>query len=174
METTNGKVSGSTMRSKKGKEILAFRGLPYAKPPVGDLRFRRSEPAEAWTGVLDGTRESQKCLQPNVLMPTLPLLEGGEDCLYLNVYTKQPVIGGVTSGSSLLPVVVYLHGGAFVVGSCEAMLYGPQILLDRELVLVALNYRYTSVHTVQLYSNCTVQQLCCTTVHELYCTTTVL
>ena len=148
------------MRSKKGKEILAFRGLPYAKPPVGDLRFRRSEPAEAWTGVLDGTRESQKCLQPNVLMPTLPLLEGGEDCLYLNVYTKQPVTGG----SSLLPVLVYLHGGAFVVGSCEAMLYGPQILLDRELVLVALNYRYCIYCT-------TVQQLYCTTVQQLYCIT---
>ena len=135
VKTRNGAVSGSTMRSRKGARILSFRGIPYARPPVGDMRFRRSEPAQSWTGVLDGTKESKKCLQPNVLMPQLPFLTGGEDCLYLNVYTKQ------TKPSALLPVIVYIHGGAFVVGSCEAMLYGPQVLLDREVVMVGINYR---------------------------------
>ena len=65
----------------------------------------------------------------------MPFLTGGEDCLYLNVYTKQ------TDPPVLRPVIVYIHGGAFVVGSCEAMLYGPQVLLDREVVMVGINYR---------------------------------
>ena len=69
VKTRNGAVSGSTMQSRKGARILSFRGIPYARPPVGDLRFRRSQPAQPWTGVLDGTKESKKCLQPNVLMP---------------------------------------------------------------------------------------------------------
>ena len=59
------------------------------KPPVGDLRFRRSQPSEPWDGVLNGTKEAKKAFQPNVLMPESCLREGGEDCLYLNVYTGQ-------------------------------------------------------------------------------------
>ena len=121
METNTGAVLGSTMKSRTGKTIFSFRGVPYAKPPVGSLRFRRSEPVPAWSGVLDGTRESKKCLQPNVLAPNFPLLEGGEDCLYLNVYTKHCPLPG-TDQAPLLPVIVFLHGGAFVLGSCEAML----------------------------------------------------
>ena len=118
--TGNGPVSGSTMTSRTGKKIFAFRGIPYGKPPVGELRFRRSEPVGGWTGVLDGTQEAGKCLQSNLLVPEL--LEGGEDCLYLNVYTKS-----LSPASPLLPVIVYLHGGCFLYGSNEAMLYGPSL-----------------------------------------------
>jgi len=145
VETNKGSVKGSKMKTRKGKKIFAFRGIPYAKPPVGKLRFRRSEPAEPWEGLLDGTKESKKSYQPNVLLPESAFREGREDCLYLNVYTKSyPSSGdGVLPDQEppLLPVLVFLHGGAFVVGSCEAMLYGPQVLLDREVVLVGVNYR---------------------------------
>ena len=110
------------MTSRKGKKIFAFRGIPYGKPPVGELRFRRSEPVADWTGVLDGTKEAGKCLQPNPLVADLPIMEGGEDCLYLNVYTKS-----LSPASPLLPVIVYLHGGCFLYGSNEAMLYGPSL-----------------------------------------------
>lgn len=133
------------MKTKQGKKIFAFRGIPYGKPPVGELRFRRSEPIEPWSGVLNCQRESRKSFQPNVLAPESPFREGGEDCLYLNVYTKDYLNvgdGPVNSDEvNLLPVVVFLHGGAFVVGSCEAFLYGPQVLLDRDIVLVGVNYR---------------------------------
>jgi len=149
VETEKGPIRGSKMKSKKGKRIFAFRGIPYAKPPVGDLRFKRSEPFGSWEGLLDGTNESKKAYQPNVLSPKSPFHEGGEDCLYLNVYTKAywDWDWGQTNGpvpqneQEDLPVVVFLHGGAFVVGSCESMLYGPQVLLDRDIVLVGLNYR---------------------------------
>ena len=133
------------MKSKKGKKIYAFRGIPYAKPPVGSRRFRRSELFGPWKGTLNGAKESKKAFQPNVLMPKSPFIEGGEDCLYLNVYTKrlnQSVDGPLLQEEEdLFPVVVFLHGGAFVVGSCESMLYGPQVLLDRDIVLVGVNYR---------------------------------
>ena len=126
------------MKSKKGKKIFAYRGIPYAKPPLGSLRFKRSEPFGSWEGTLDGTKEAKKSFQPNVLSPKSPFRQGGEDCLYLNVYTKQ--MRQANDGQTL-PVVVYFHGGAFVVGSCESMLYGPQVLLDRDIVLVGVNYR---------------------------------
>lgn len=145
VKTENGKVCGSEMKSKQGKKIFAFRGIPYAKPPTGNRRFRRSEPGDPWTGVRDGTREAGKSYQPNVLMPGSPFRDGGEDCLYLNVYTKRferEGDGPVESEEPrALPVIVFLHGGAFVVGSCESMLYGPQVLLDRDVVLVGVNYR---------------------------------
>ena len=143
--TRNGLIRGSEMKSKQGKKIFAFRGIPYAKPPVGDRRFRRSEPAEPWCGVRDGTSEARKSYQPNVLMPGSPFRDGGEDCLYLNVYTKRFEREGdgpvEAEEPRALPVIVFLHGGAFVVGSCESLLYGPQVLLDKELVLVGVNYR---------------------------------
>ena len=145
VETKSGVIRGSKMKSKKGKKILAFRGIPYGKPPTGELRFKRSEPFGSWVGTLDGTKESKKSYQPNVLLPKSPFIQGGEDCLYLNVYTKKirnPNDGGKPQTEDHpLPVVVFLHGGAFVVGSCESMLYGPQVLLDRDIVLVGLNYR---------------------------------
>ena len=87
----------------------------------------------------DGTSEARKSYQPNVLMPGSPFRDGGEDCLYLNVYTKR--FERESEEPRALPVIVFLHGGAFVVGSCESLLYGPEVLLDRDLVMVGVNYR---------------------------------
>ena len=90
-----------------------------AKPPVGDLRFRRSEPCDPWEGILDGTKEARKSFQPNVFLPESAFREGGEDCLRLNVYTKAYHNSGdgivPDQDIALLPVLVFLHGGAFVV-----------------------------------------------------------
>ena len=88
VETSNGTIRGSKMKSKQGKKIYAFRGIPYGKSPTGNLRFRRSEPCENWEGVRNCTKEAKKAYQPNVLSPESCFRDGGEDCLYLNVYTK--------------------------------------------------------------------------------------
>ena len=88
VETSNGTVRGSKMKSKQGKKIYAFRGIPYGKSPTGNLRFRRSEPIESWEGVRNCTKEAKKAYQPNVMSPGSKIRFGGEDCLYLNVYTK--------------------------------------------------------------------------------------
>ena len=140
-----GRLRGSTLRTELGARICSYRGIPYARPPLGSRRFRRSEPLPepAWTGTLDCAKEARKSYQPNVLFPDSCLREGGEDCLYLNVYTRHHP--SQESAPSPVPVLVFLHGGAFLVGSCEAVVYGPQVLLDRDLVLVGVNYRYSPV-----------------------------
>jgi len=135
------------MKTIEGKTIYAYRRLPYAKPPVKGLRFRKPEPSLPWQGELDCSKESKKSHQPNPLVPDVQYLsEGGEDCLYLSVFTKyfskqQEEEEEQDSAKKLLPVVAFLHGGAFVMGSAESDLYGPQVLLDREVVLVGINYR---------------------------------
>ena len=138
VETINGPVEGSTMQTLGGKTVFAFRGVPYARPPLAELRFKKPEPVLAWTQNLNCKKEPSKSLQPFALAPECLLLaEGGEDCLYLSVFTKSPP----GQESDLLPVVVFLPHGAFQLCSIESDLYGPQVLLDHDVVLVGVNYR---------------------------------
>ena len=133
--TAIGAVEGSIMKTVEGTTIYAYRGVPYAKPPVGKLRFKKPEPALPWASTLDCSQEAKKCLQPNVLAPDVHRLAvGGDDCLYLSVFTKcnpekenKTLLPDSKDSLLLLPVFVFLHGGAFVVGSCETVLYGPQV-----------------------------------------------
>ena len=133
--TAMGAVEGSLMKTVEGTTIYAYRGVPYAKPPVGKLRFKKPEPALPWESTLDCSQEAKKCLQPNVLAPDVHRLAvGGDDCLYLSVFTKcspeketKSLLPDSKDSLLLLPVFVFLHGGAFVVGSCETVLYGPQV-----------------------------------------------
>ena len=138
--TSLGKIKGRLSRSKRGKPIFSFKGIPYAEPPVGGLRFARPRPPKPWLKTLDltGKKESPSCIQVNVLMPESKFLIGQEDCLYLNVFTPHLPGGGV--GYSM-PVMVWLHGGAFCVGSNDSRMYGPDYLLDYKVVLVTINYR---------------------------------
>lgn len=123
-----------TQGSLEGVETgygLAFMGIPYAKPPVGDLRFAPPEPADAWEGTLEASEFGQDCPQSgsafNGFVDSL-----NEDCLYLNVYTP--------SEGENHPVMVWIHGGAFVTGSGGAA-YEPQRLVEQGVVVVTLNYR---------------------------------
>ena len=87
--TSLGKVEGMLMTSKEGKRIFSYRGIPYGRPPLGNLRFKRPEPANSWSGTLNCKREVKKCLQPHVLFPDKRYMDvGSEDCLYLSVFTK--------------------------------------------------------------------------------------
>ena len=131
VDTAQGSVRGSKMKSKLGKKIFAFRGIPYAKPPLGELRFRRSEPAAAWRGVLNCRREAKKSYQPNVLLPDSPFRDGGEDCLYLNVYSP---LDPAPAPAPPLPVMVWIYGGGYSVGSGTWADYGPQKFLDTDQV----------------------------------------
>ena len=128
VSTSLGKVEGSLFKSENGNKIYSYRGIPYGAPPLGERRFKKPEPVSSWKHTLDCRREAKKSLQPHVLFPNKPLLaEGGEDCLYLSVFTRSPP-GRAGQSAAGLPVVVFFHGGAFMVGSCQADLYGPQVI----------------------------------------------
>ena len=135
VETGLGKLEGF---EKDGVRI--FRGIPFARPPVGDRRFRPPAPPEPWTGVRDATRFGAAAPQPPLMLAALPGFDIGaqsEDCLYLNVYA--PVSA---TPSERKPVLVWIHGGGFVIGSGAQSIYDASRLARRgDVVAVTINYR---------------------------------
>jgi len=109
-----------------------FHGIPYAAPPVGDLRWKSPRPATSWTGVRDATRPGNDCPQTAGFLGDAA--SSTEDCLYLNVTTPRHRTAG------RLPVIVFIHGGGFFSGS--GRLYGAQRLADQgDVMVVTPNYR---------------------------------
>ncbi len=121
--------------------ITVFKGVPFAAPPVGDLRWRPPKPAAHWEGVLKADRFSAGCIQDDVrsLGPwTEEYMHQGnysEDCLYLNVWT------GAKSSREKRPVLLWIHGGAFTGGSGSVALYNGEELARKGIVVVTTNYR---------------------------------
>lgn len=130
MVSTNlGRIKGSIMQSFQGRAIYAFRGIRYAQPPVGGLRFEPPKAVRSWG------RDIVHALEDSLICPQHGKEElMSEDCLKLNVFTHN--LTGVS------PVLVYIHGGANVLGSGHSEYEaGPEYLLDHDVVLVAFNYR---------------------------------
>jgi para-nitrobenzyl esterase len=132
VSTRLGRIEGSEQRG-----VWAFRGIPYAAPPVGELRFRAPEPPAPWSSLRDGR-------QPGATAPQLPsmmrdLLPQSEDCLQLNVWT--PRAPGAP-GKGALPVMVFIHGGGFASGASTHPMYSGHVLAQRgQVVVVSFNYR---------------------------------
>ncbi|XP_012223116.1 esterase FE4 [Linepithema humile] len=130
-----GKIRGSTLTSRLGKTIYAFRGVRYAEPPTGQQRFQVAIPAADWSDVFDATKEGPAC-------PAIGVENIMEDCLRVNVYTtKLPSL----SEPVKKPVLVFFHPGAFYIFSGQSSNYGPQYLLDKDIVLVTVNNRMGSL-----------------------------
>jgi para-nitrobenzyl esterase len=134
-------VVGTGLGKLQGIEqdgVRVFRGIPYAKAPVGALRFRPPQPPEPWSGVRDATRFGPSAPQPPLLLAALPGFDIGpqsEDCLTLNVYA--PAAAGRPR-----PVMVWIHGGGFVIGSGSQVIYDARALVRRgDVVVVTINYR---------------------------------
>jgi len=130
--TQLGQVQGVTQTSNTGKTYYSFRGIPFAQPPTGNLRLMRPEPAVAWTGVRDASVEGPDCTQ-NIMNQ----VDGDEDCLYLNVHTPE-LPGSSTENKS---VMVFIHGGAYMIGSGSETAYGPGKLMGYDVISVMINYR---------------------------------
>lgn len=141
IRTTNiGQVRGSLVHVKgTDTGVHTFLGIPFAKPPVGPLRFAPPEAPEPWSGVRDGTSYPAMCLQDTDTMKmfnmTIPSVPVSEDCLYLNIYTPAHVHAG-----SRLPVMVWIHGGALVLGSAS-MFDGSILAASENVVVVTIQYR---------------------------------
>ncbi|XP_019538712.2 juvenile hormone esterase-like [Aedes albopictus] len=131
----DGCLKGKFFTSQKGNEYEAFLGVPYAKPPVGDLRFMNPQPVEPWTGDYDASFERSKCVQKNDLWINQKV-EGDEDCLYINLYKPKQ------AKRDKLAVMVYIHGGGYFAGSASKGEFGPDRFMDtEEVILVVLQYR---------------------------------
>lgn len=130
-----GTLTGSYRETWNGRVFSSFTGVPYAEPPIDELRFKAPVPAVPWKGVLDATKQHAICPQMNVYEENFNI-SGNEDCLYLNVYTPRIEF---LNNEQLLPVLFYIHGGGWMCGS--ANMYGPKILLDQDVILVTTNYR---------------------------------
>lgn len=127
------------MRSSRGKEFAAFRGIPYALPPLGELRFESPKPAAAWNGELSAKEDANICTQRNIYTHDEEIV-GDEDCLYLNVYTPK-----LSSESDKFkggfPVMIWLHGCGWICGAGHSEFYHPKFLLNHDMILVTVNYR---------------------------------
>ena len=134
VKTEQGKVQGKTINSGK---VKAFLGLPYAAPPVGDLRWKAPQPAVAWKGERDATKFGAHCAQPKVYEDMIfQDGAGSEDCLFLNVYTPADA-----KDKSKLPVMFWIHGGGYSGGASSEPRHNGDFLPTKGVVLVTINYR---------------------------------
>ena len=144
VETAHGPVRGGD-----DGRVRVWKGIRYAAPPVRGLRFRAPQPPERWTEVADATRYGSACPQP--VFPNMPLDLGapqGEDCLRLNVWAP----AGAEPGDGK-PVMVWLHGGAYVLGSGSQALYdGRRLAGGGEVIVVTVNYRVGALGFMDLSS----------------------
>ncbi len=134
VETTSGRIesAGGDLNG-----VHCFRGIPYAAPPVGELRFQSPQPPKPWAGVREAGDFGPVAHQNPMILP-LPGMELGaqsEDCLYLNVWTP-------AADAARRPVLVWIHGGAFILGAGSQAIYDGAALARRgDAVVVTINYR---------------------------------
>jgi para-nitrobenzyl esterase len=118
-----------------GCGLTIYRGLPFAAPPTGALRWREPQPVAPWIGVRKADAFAPACLQTGVSMPGEIPPRASEDCLYLNVWTPAHRPG------ARLPVMVWIHGGGYANGATAMPLYGGERLARRGVVVVSIAYR---------------------------------
>uniref|UniRef100_A0A1A9V9V1 Carboxylic ester hydrolase n=1 Tax=Glossina austeni TaxID=7395 RepID=A0A1A9V9V1_GLOAU len=131
-ETEYGKIKGIKRNSIYGDLYYSFEGIPYAQPPLGELRFKAPQRPTPWDGIKDCTTHRDKSVQYDFVTGKIC---GSEDCLYLNVYTNN------LSPESQRPVLVFIHGGGFIYGEANHDWYGPAYFMRKDVVLVTIQYR---------------------------------
>ncbi|KAI8423395.1 hypothetical protein MSG28_012545 [Choristoneura fumiferana] len=133
--TPSGVVRGSWMESRRGRRFQAYRGIRYAQPPIGELRFQPPVDVVTYPSSVDASEDGPAC--------PLPVAPGeyyvDEDCLRLNIYTPD------NNSSRKLPIIFFIHPGGFYSMTGRSDLFGPHYLLDHDVVLVTINYRLASL-----------------------------
>ncbi|MCW3806979.1 carboxylesterase/lipase family protein [Plebeiibacterium marinum] len=124
------KVEEGILQGVVTDDLTIFKGIPFAKPPVGELRWKAPQPAEKWEGVKQATEYA-----PGPMQGGNPPSGKSEDCLYLNVWTP------AKSADEKVPVLVWIYGGGFSFGSTSEPVYDGQALANKGVVLVSIAYR---------------------------------
>ncbi|GAC1400865.1 MAG: carboxylesterase/lipase family protein [Ktedonobacteraceae bacterium] len=130
IETRHGKIQGT-----KNEKVTIWKGVPFARPPIGPLRFRAPQPPQAWTGIRQATKFG--AISPQASMGSFGALTGpmNEDCLTLNIWSPR-------ADDARRPVMVWIHGGSFVTGSGSTPWYdGTSFATQGDVVVVTINYR---------------------------------
>lgn len=132
-----GKLQGVAANGDSPVQI--FRGIPYARPPIGDLRWREPRPAPHWDGIRSADQFGPRCMQQPLFSDMMFRSPGpSEDCLYLNVWT--PANLG-RAPRAKLPVLIYVYGGGFMAGDSSEKRYDGAALATQGIVVVTINYR---------------------------------
>jgi para-nitrobenzyl esterase len=128
-------VESGALQGVDANGLSIYKGIPYAAPPLGDLRWREPQAVKSWKGVRKATAFAPACMQTGVSMPgeTAPAIS--EDCLYLNVWTPIRRAGG------RLPVLAWIHGGGYTNGSAAMPLYWGDHLAQKGVIVVTIAYR---------------------------------
>ncbi|MCR5557717.1 MAG: carboxylesterase family protein [Butyrivibrio sp.] len=145
VNTKYGKIQG-----KNEYSCVVFKGIPYAKAPVGERRFNRPEPVDKWEGIFDATKWGNKCIQREQEKGSFYQKEfydnqefsadSGDDCLNLNIYLPKDIEQKIEKGMKL-PVGIYVHGGAFMGGAGSNLPFVPTKLVEEDVLIVTINYR---------------------------------
>jgi carboxylesterase type B len=135
VKTKTGWLEGKIIE-KAGSRYHSFKGIPYAEPPIGKRRFQASVPKNKWNGVRPAFEHGSYCANRWGFFSVPGIKGGNEDCLFLNVYTKNL--------EGLKPVMFWIHGGALMSGNGDTTFYGPEHLVKEDVVVVTINYRYSA------------------------------
>lgn len=129
------RVQSGLVRGAVRNGVMIFKGIPYAQPPIGNLRWQPPQPAKAWQGVRSAASFGHDCMQLPFPGDAAPLrTTPSEDCLYLNVWTPQ-------HASAPLPVMIWIYGGGFVNGGSSPAVYSGANFARDGIVFVSFNYR---------------------------------
>ncbi|HEX3699900.1 MAG TPA: carboxylesterase family protein [Phenylobacterium sp.] len=129
-------VAQGALHGATAGAVTSFKAIPFAAPPVGELRWRPPAPPAHWQGVRDATASAPACMQMSRPRPGQPPMAQSEDCLYLNVWAPAAARPG-----QKLPVMVWIHGGSFTSGAGSLPFYDGSHFAQRGVVLVTVNYR---------------------------------
>jgi para-nitrobenzyl esterase len=130
------KVDTGRVKGVANNGLAAFKGIPFAAPPVGALRWQAPQPAPRWKGVRSTAEFGPRCMQGNIYGDMVFRDQGpSEDCLYLNVWTAAP------SAKGRLPVMVWIYGGGFAAGAASEPRQDGENLARKGVVVVSMNYR---------------------------------